>query len=127
MAVLTKRDLGALFALLALVYLFDSIAFGFVVLGLVVFIIMIAAIWFSMQPSGMNLMKKQSDSSAEWLPRGGLILVLLGVLIANAWILAIGFFVAEVLLFLPNESWNVDAWTLSMTSQKSASTKKGRK
>ncbi len=124
MAILNKRDLAALFILLAVIYLLDGFSSHFLLLGVAVFIIMVVLAWYSQMPESQKFIKNQQDSTLEWLIRIGIALMLLGVLLLNAWLIAIGFLVAEATLFVPNGGLEVDLWHVAVHAIKTGAVSK---
>jgi hypothetical protein len=113
MATLSKKDLGALFVLLGLIYLFDGYASGYLVVGVIGFIIVAGLGWYSGQP-GCGLLGEQGDGSVELLMRIGVICTLLGVLLGNFYVILLAFLIAEVTLFMPIKELDVDLWSLGI-------------
>ncbi len=118
MAVLTKQDLRALFLMLAVGFLFDSILGGFLILtGLLGFLIIAGVAWFNEAPELVKLVNDVKSDSHELIVRASLIAVFAGVLLQNAFVIFLGLLIGVVLVVLPIDSINIDLWTLTVQSE----------
>jgi len=109
MATLDMKDLQALFMLLALIFLFDSVLGHFLIAGIVVFAIMAGLAFYSGQIDAMKL-ERQNDDVIAWIVRFGILGTLFGVLLQCYLLIAIAFLFLELLLFLPIEGLDIDLW-----------------
>jgi hypothetical protein len=124
MSALDMKDLQALFVLLALIFLLDSVGGHFLIVGVVIFAIMIALVFYSKQIDAMKL-DRLDDNTIAWIVRIGILGTLLGVLLQSFVIIAFAFLFAELLLFLPIEGLDLDLWSAgaSAIGAKSTTTK----
>ena len=125
MAILDRNDLKGLFIILAVIYLFDSYPGGFLITGIIVFIIMVAV---ALQSDKLNDILRDSRY-AEIIIRVGIAATVIGVLLANAFVVAFGFLASMLLLLMPLQSVNVDLlhWAKVTTNEKRTATSSTKK
>lgn len=126
MITLNKRDLGALFILLAVLFLFDSYGGNFLLLGVIVFLLMIILVWVSNRKELTPIIILDNDQS-EIVFLIAIGAVFIGVLIYQAIIVAIGFLLAMVFLFMPIEAVTVDLWGLKLQTVAQKPKRSGKK
>jgi hypothetical protein len=115
MVTLSKGDLRGIFVLLGLAFLFDSIPSGFVVpLGVAGFLVLLGIIWLSSNDYGNSIKNIVADLDQALFLRIGLGLTLIGILVANLYVILIAFVIGAVLLFLPGDVINVDLMKLQV-------------
>ncbi len=114
MATLSKRDLRALFCLLALVLLFDGIGSGLVVQGIVFSLIVAGMVWYNGTPAGMRVHNKGMNRNVELIERIAIGLMLLGILIYNFLFVGLSIIIGAIALFAPFEHLEVDLWSVSI-------------
>ncbi|MGA3021145.1 MAG: hypothetical protein ABSD68_04320 [Candidatus Micrarchaeales archaeon] len=118
MITLDKKDLGSLFVLLAILYFLDSVLGGFLVLGVVVAVLMLAEVWLNDRcKCGMSL------KNSENIFRIAVAVLFLGVLVQTAWLIAIGMLIGTVLMFLPIGTLSVDLSQLKLSVTAKAKSK----
>ncbi|MDE1833931.1 MAG: hypothetical protein KGH64_01185 [Candidatus Micrarchaeota archaeon] len=120
MAVFGRDDLKGIFILLAIAYLFDSFLSGYVFIGVAVSAIMVALVFFSDNPGSQVI--KNFGSNNELLVRVSVAAVLIGILVLNPWVIALGLFVGMVLLFSDNQSLTINIWGLEIPQGQARST-----
>lgn len=114
MATLSKKDLAAMFAFLAVVFLLDSIFGFFLVLGVVVFVLMLLVVLFSYSEQSKNVFGNGLVQYADIIVKVSLIIFLAGVLFQNPYLIALSFFVSMVLLLLPINGITLDLWQMKV-------------
>jgi hypothetical protein len=124
MVTLNRKDLSAAFILLAILFLFDSYPGGFLLAGGIVFIIMVGLVFLSdRQDNTIKLVGDQWTKNGELIFRISAVAVFLGVLLSNFFIVAIGFLLPMLFLFMPVDSFSINLRDMTFQAQTSAKAK----
>ncbi len=108
MATITRKDMQGVFILLAVLYLLNSIGSSVPVLGVVIFLIMLALVWLSTSEYEKKISKAFRGLSMDIVFKVVVAVVFLGALLNILLIIGIGFIVGTLLMFSVKDTLTFD-------------------
>ncbi len=119
MATLDKSDIKGAFELLAVVFFLDTILTGFLIpWGLVLTVVLLVLIWLSDSDFENSISNAIYSISSENFLRLGVIVLCLGVLLQNYFIVALGLIVGSMLLFSKAATMEIELPMLAVKTHK---------